>query len=222
MTKQLNVLYVEDDETIRKNTANTLGLFFNKVYQASNGTEAINIFTQKQVHILITDYVMPIMNGYDLAQNIRQNNPSLPIIFTSNHTDKDKLLKCMPLKLIAYLEKPINFDTLSNAINSSVKELVASGTLVTNIADGVKYCTLTKTLLTDEKTIPLTKNENDLIELFIKQRGKVVTKELICSFLYCDNDIIEDNAVKNAIYRLRKKLPNNTIHNIKNIGYLFR
>jgi two-component system, OmpR family, response regulator VanR len=222
LTKQLNALYVEDDETIRKNTAGTLRFFFDKVYEASNGAEAMRIFADRQIHILITDYAMPLMNGYDLALEIRKNNPKLPIIFTSSHTDKDKLLKCMTLRLIAYLEKPFSFDALSGSIELSVKELINTGAMMTNIAAGTTYDTLQKELITNNGTIALSKSEIDLIELFIKKRGQVVTKETIVSYLYGTDDIIEENAVKNAVYRLRKKLPDSTIHNIKNIGYLFR
>jgi two-component system, OmpR family, response regulator VanR len=223
LAKQLSALYVEDDETIRKSTADTMRLFFEKVYEASNGMEAMKIFADKKIHILFTDYAMPVMNGYDLALEIRKEAPQLPIVFTSSYTDKEKLLKCIPLRLIAYLEKPFSFDALSNSIATAVKGLVSSGALMVKIAEGMTYDALQKVLLVNDDTIPLSKNESDLLELFIKKRGQVITRELMISHLYGEEDeIVEENTIKNAVYRLRKKLPDNTIHNIKNIGYLFR
>lgn len=95
--KSLNILLVEDESEIQQHYKEVLGYFFHKVYTASNGIEALKIYEKENISIIFTDYEMPLMDGYELTLAIREKNKKIPITILSNHDDKEKLLKCIPL-----------------------------------------------------------------------------------------------------------------------------
>ncbi|MGC6739075.1 response regulator transcription factor, partial [Escherichia coli] len=65
-----------------------------------DGKEAIEIYNSRKIDILILDYVMPNLNGYETAKTVRENNKKIPILITSAYTDKEKLLNAIELNLI--------------------------------------------------------------------------------------------------------------------------
>ena len=66
--KQMSILLVEDDEELRENLSQTLSLFFNKVILATNGIEAIDMIKSNKIDMIITDYVMPVMDGHQFCR----------------------------------------------------------------------------------------------------------------------------------------------------------
>ena len=78
LLKNLTLLLVEDDEELKESIKETLALFFKNVFVAQNGLEALDIYSQNSIDLIITDYVMPIMNGYELCKNIREKNRKIP------------------------------------------------------------------------------------------------------------------------------------------------
>lgn len=219
-TKFLTVLYVEDDEVERENLTQTLHLIFNNVFSCKNANEALLVYKQNHIDLLIADYLMPSMTGGELIAEIRASNRELPAIVISGHTTNEQLLDCIPLKLVAYIQKPFNFNDLVNAIAKAVKDIDDFGKFNSVICDNVYYSHHQKAVLLDNKSILLTKTESDLIELMLSHKGQVVSKETICKTVFNTTDGVSDNVIKNAIYRLRKRIDKPIIKNIKNIGYI--
>jgi DNA-binding response OmpR family regulator len=219
-TKFLKVLYVEDDEIERDNLSQTLHLIFNDVYSCKNGSEALEVYKNNHIDLLIADYLMPTMSGAELIAAIREQNRELPAIIISGHTTYEHLIDCIPLKLVAYIQKPFNFDTIISAIAKAVEEIDNVGKMNAVICDGVYYQPFQKNVITDGKTVDLTKIESDLIELMLKHKTQVVSKEQICETVFDSIDGVSDNVIKNAIYRLRKRVGKPIIKNIKNVGYI--
>ncbi|WP_228255585.1 response regulator [Aliarcobacter butzleri] len=145
--KNFSILFVEDDLEIQKNMSKILSLLCNRVYVASNGLEAYEIFTNNVIHIIITDYEMPFINGYDLVLKIREISQNIPIIILSNYTDKEKLLKCIPLNLTSYLEKPIIYEKLLETLQLCKNQIENNATLYLTINDTLKYDFNTKSLI---------------------------------------------------------------------------
>lgn len=219
-TKFLTVLYVEDDDVERDNLTQTLHLIFNTVFSCKNAKEALNLYKQNHIDLLITDYLMPIMSGGELIAEIRRQNRELPAIVISGHTNNEQLLDCIPLKLVAYIQKPFTFNDIVNAISKAIKELDDFGKFNSVICKDVYYQNHKKAVLLDNKSILLTKTESDLIELMLEYKGQVVSKDTICKRVFNTTDGVSDNVIKNAIYRLRKRIDKPIIKNIKNIGYI--
>ena len=118
--KSLTILYAEDDLIIQESITRILKMFFKEVFIANNGNEALEIYQNNKPDILMLDYVMPYLDGYQTAKIIREVNKKIPIIIVSAYTDKDKLLNAIELNLIKYLEKPILHETLINVFDSVI------------------------------------------------------------------------------------------------------
>lgn len=213
-------MYVEDDSIVRDNTTDTLGYFFKNITLAQNGKEALNMLQTFEPDVLITDYVMPYMNGYTLIIEARKLYPKLIVFITSSYTDQDKLLKCIPLGISDYIVKPLDYNKLSQAVHKIGTALSHSNAdEIICLEPYVTYSKLSKTLFIEEEKFTLSKQESDLIELLLEHKGRVLSKEMLKENLYGSWDI-EDNLLKNLLYRLRKKISLDIINTIKNTGYI--
>lgn len=215
--KNFSILFVEDDLEIQKNMSKILSLLCNKVYVASNGLEAYEIFTNNVIHIIITDYEMPFINGYDLVLKIREISQNIPIIILSNYTDKEKLLKCIPLNLTSYLEKPIIYEKLLETLQLCKNQIENNATLYLRINDSLKYDFNTKSLIQDSNYIKLTTLEIQIFEYLLNKKNQLVYNDELLSVIF-ENDYYGN--IKNIIYRLRKKVSKDVIVNYKNLGYM--
>ncbi|MEV9498440.1 response regulator transcription factor [Aliarcobacter butzleri] len=215
--KNFSILFVEDDLEIQKNMSKILSLLCNRVYVASNGLEAYEIFTNNVIHIIITDYEMPFINGYDLVLKIREISQNIPIIILSNYTDKEKLLKCIPLNLTSYLEKPIIYEKLLETLQLCKNQIENNATLYLRINDSLKYDFNTKSLIQDGNYIKLTTLEIQIFEYLLNKKNQLVYNDELLSVIF-ENDYYGN--IKNIIYRLRKKVSKDVIVNYKNLGYM--
>ncbi|QKF77769.1 response regulator transcription factor [Arcobacter defluvii] len=216
--KNLSILYVEDDFEVQANISKILSLLFQKVYTASNGAEALEIFKENEIHMILTDYEMPNLNGYELIVKIRELSETIPIVILSNHTEKEKLLKCIPLKLMQYLEKPIIYEKLFQVLYECKKEVEKYTNIKHIINETTSYDPNVKLLFVNDKKIELTALEIEVFEYLFNKKNQLVMKEELIAFIWKEQNHGED-ALKNLIYRLRKKIGKELIENHKNLGY---
>lgn len=114
--KDLNILYAEDNPYIQATTARTLELLFANVHLASDGVEALELYKNKNIDVVLLDYIMPHIDGYEVARKIKQDNKNIPIIIASGYTYKEKLLNLQELEVAQFLEKPLKYDELISAL----------------------------------------------------------------------------------------------------------
>ncbi len=219
--KNLTILLIDDDEILLKDLEATLAIFFNKVLTAPNGAKALDIYRTNNVDMIITDYVMPIMDGYEFCCNMRREDTKIPIVIMSNYTDKEKLLQSIPLNLTQYLIKPIDYNTLVDTLLQLIQKIESSDISIQFINKIIKYNTITKELTEDEKPIVLSKSEIRTLDILLKLKNTLVTNDMISDAI--DNEEIKSNqAIKNIIYRLRQKVGKDNIANVPSFGYILR
>ncbi len=218
--KTLTILYAEDDAIVSKNIAEALAIFANKVISVKNGAEAIEMFQKNMCHIVFLDYVMPLIDGNNVAQMIRETDSSVPIFILSSHVNKEKLLSAIKIGITDYLEKPIGFDRLYSALMDAVQKIIDSGKLKVRLSDGIEYNYIEKSLYTPTTCERLTKNEYQLLETLIERPLSLISKEEIEQKLFKGD--VEPNTMRNLVYRLRKKIPADVIITIKDLGFMFR
>ena len=218
--KQLTILYAEDEKTTRENITKTLKLFVNDVIAVEDGAEAIAAFSKKQVHIVILDYVMPIIDGNSVARAIREKNSNIPIIMLTSYSDKEKLLSAIKTGVNDYLEKPPTLETLMNALFDAVQKIINSGMLMQSLAEGVEYDYIQKAIHTNSSCERLTKQEYQFLEILLARPMSLVAKEEIEEKIFTNN--VEANTLRNMVYRLRKKIPADVIVTIKDLGFMVR
>ncbi len=223
LLKRLTILLVEDDEELRDGLSQTLSIFFYKVIIAKNGIEAMEILVQNKIDMIITDYVMPLMDGEEFSRQIRINDHKMPISIISNYSEKEKLMKLIDLELTSYLLKPISYNDLMICLKNMIKKLKKYNFYDFEINSEINYNFSTKEIINDKKNVigKLSKSEIVILELLIKNANTIISIETIQSYLSL-NEIKSEQAIKNIIYRLRKKIGKDVIQNSNNLGYSFK
>lgn len=217
--KSATLLLVEDDDRIREKFSRLLELYVNKIYEAPNGKKALEIYRKYKPSFIITDIEMPDMDGLCFIEVVRKENELIPIIVTSGYSNKEYLLTSIKLQLVDYLIKPINHSELLVSLEKIA--IILKKNIIPNIIEinsGVVYNPSNRTVRVCDITNRLTVNESDLLELLIINRGKIVTKQMVEDKIYIFKEM-SDSALKNAIYKLRKKLVKEVIISVDRIGY---
>jgi CheY-like chemotaxis protein len=119
--KDQRVLFVEDEELAREKLAKLLTKLFKEVVLASNGLEGLEKFqkskiTNEKIDLIISDINMPIMNGLEMLEKIREIDYFVPLIFTTARSETDNLLKAIDLNVSNYIIKPIDTSLLVRKI----------------------------------------------------------------------------------------------------------
>ncbi len=214
-----SILIVDDDDELRSIFKKTLTSFVDKVYEASNGSVALDIYYKQKPTIVITDIKMPLMDGLMFITMLRQIDKKIPIVVVSAYSDSSDLIKLTSLRLIDYLVKPIDFTNLQSAIVKCATEIEEEGLIETNLTKNCSYLHSSKSLKLDEKVISLSPNEISLLELLIENNNMLVTKPQIEDIVY-KNEYVSDGALNTLVSKLRKKMGVNIINSIHSHGYI--
>jgi len=115
-SKNLTVLYVEDNKEARDSTIELLKIFFNNIVIAYDGMDGIEKFNSS-IDIIITDINMPKMNGIDMIKKIKEINNNIPVLIISAHNETEYLMDSIKSKVYDYILKPIQTNDFINIIS---------------------------------------------------------------------------------------------------------
>ena len=118
--KNLNVLFVDDSEFVRKVIKKTLVKYFKKIIIVSNAKEALEVLKNNPIDVIISDIIMPEMNGFEFAKIIKKNYPNIVFIFLSAFFDTDTLLKAIDLHIDGFLVKPFDEKLLLSKLQNAL------------------------------------------------------------------------------------------------------
>lgn len=121
--KQFSLLYVEDDEHIREQLAHFLRRRVGAFHVASNGAEGLELYRSHKPDIVVSDILMPEMDGLDMAAQIKAIDPYVPIILTTAFNETDYFLRAIQIGIDNYVLKPVDADLLGNALHKSAQVL---------------------------------------------------------------------------------------------------
>lgn len=221
LLKNLNALYVEDDAILRSQTAGVLQNFFAELYVGCHGAEGLELFKTKNIHLMICDIKMPVMDGLELASEVRKSGSRIPIFITSAYASSDDLIESIRLNLVDYLIKPFTYTRLKEALAACAKRIEDNGDLFVRLDDETSYSALTRELTAGGQKSLLSRKEGELMDLLIKHRGRLVSKEMIEAVLYGE-EVMTEAALKNLVLKLRKRIGKERISNVHGSGFILR
>ncbi|GAB6109691.1 Na-translocating system protein MpsC family protein [Fusibacter bizertensis] len=114
----LSVLYVEDEPILREEITKFLKRRIKNVTSVENGKEALEIFETIKFDFIITDLMMPVVDGIEMAKRIRETNVDIPIVITTALSDVELMQTTIEVGIDRYLLKPIDVETLNNMLGS--------------------------------------------------------------------------------------------------------
>jgi CheY-like chemotaxis protein len=124
--KQLTVLYVEDEESIRNEVAYFLTRRVGKLLTAANGREGLDLYHSRRPDLVLSDIQMPVMSGLDMAAAIKRLQRETPVILTTAFNDTNYLQNAIALGIDGYVLKPIDLEQLMRVTLRSVAILMQS------------------------------------------------------------------------------------------------
>ena len=216
--KNFTVLYVEDEDMVRKGAVEYLSRICKEVLEAKDGKEAISIWKKHKPDIIITDINMPKLNGLDMASYIRAYDRDVQIIIATAHSDTEYLLKAVELQLVKYIIKPITKDKLIDALEKSMELIKDKSKFNLLLSPSCKYNAYEKVIYEDDKEIKLTKNETLFLDLLAHHHTRVVKYEEIESAIWAYEGMSQD-AIRSLVRGIRKKVPQDCIENVSGSGY---
>ena len=217
-TNKIRILYVEDDEITRENGVEFLENYFEEIYEAKNGLEALKIFNEQKPHIIITDIQMPKIDGLEFVKKVREKDSNVQIIVLTAFSHKDYLLKAIELHLIKYLIKPIKEYEFKSALEICIKNLKDNKSNIIKLTENCLFDKYNYTLLVNNEIIKLRAKEIDLLELLLENKNRIVSYEEIENYVWKDNPMTKD-ALKTLIKYLKQKIPKDIIVNLTGVGY---
>jgi two-component system, OmpR family, response regulator len=216
-----NILVCEDDRNIRRLICEYLKKENYNVFESENGEEALNVLDTSHIDLLITDIMMPIIDGYALSKELREAGYELPIlVITAKDTIDDKK-KGFKIGIDDYMVKPVDMDELvlrvfallRRAKIASEKEMVV-GTTIFN------YDNYTVTV--NNINIELPKREFQLIFKLLSQPNRIFTRHQLMDEIWGYNAESDMRTVDVHIKRLRERFEGNKdfeIVTVKGLGY---
>ena len=117
------LLIVDDDPVVLTLTADMLTRLGYIVIPADNPESALEQIekAESSIHLLITDVIMPEMNGFELYEKVQEQYPALPVLFISGYTANNVVSGKIKGKKLLFLEKPFSLARLDNAVRKSLR-----------------------------------------------------------------------------------------------------
>lgn len=220
-----NILYVEDDDSLSFITIDQLSEAGFDVTHCEDGRKALETFEKDHFDIAILDIMLPFVDGFTIAENIREKNAEIPIIFLSAKSMEEDRLKGFKIGADDFLVKPFSMEELVYKIKVFLKRKTISFSEESEeMRLGAYTFFPTRLILAlDEKTLELTAKEAALLMLFIEHKNQTLKRADILIKIWGKDDYFLGRSLDVFIARLRKHLSKDDAIEIKTVrGVGFR
>jgi two-component system KDP operon response regulator KdpE len=205
------ILVVDDEEKLRKLLKITLeNSGFNYV-DSSNGTNAISLISSHKPDLVILDLGLPDIDGKKVLEIIRDWS-NTPVIICSARDNESEILKCLELGADDYITKPFNPNILIARIKANLRRALVAENGESTIKNGrVTINLLSHEVFVNDQKVSLTPREYEILKLFIKNKGKILTHKDILKEVWGKAHASGDYAQYIRVYvsQLRDKIETN-------------
>lgn len=220
------VLLIEDEPALGMIVRDSLEVRGFRVLYAADGTEGLSLFQQERPDIVVADVMMPNMDGFTLAEHIRQTDTDVPIMFLTARSQTTDVVRGFELGGNDYLKKPFSLDELIVRINALLRRPVGPkqppGTPNWLGIGRYQFDPPKQKLLLDGAEVLLSHREAELLRRLYEQRNQVLERNAVLLELWGDDSFFNGRSLDVFITRLRRHLRNDPqiqIVNIRGIGY---
>ena len=221
----MHILLLEDEYMLSRSIQTFLLQQGYLVDCYDNGQDVLDIISTKVYDFFILDINTPLIGGLECLEVIADKYPNHPKIIISAYHDIDYISDAYDRGCSDYLKKPFNLKELQiriehltlldkNVVSPEVKSIL-------KLSKHYSFNKETNQLYYDEEVQQFTKREYSLILLFISNLGQIITDESIQSFIW-DGEDIESSTIRSLINRVRKKLREDLLENIRGFGYIMK
>ena len=219
-----NVLIVDDEPKIVELLQVYLEMQGYKVTGANDGLEALELWKNNKFDIVLTDIMMPQVDGYNLVERIRQES-NVPVLFLTAKTELPDRIKGLQIGADDYIVKPFDPLEVVTRVSANLRrcygydaDTKAQDMTCGNLKLSTDKCSLTN----NGDYVELTALEYRMLKFFMENQGAVLTKKQIYEAAWEENQFPDDNSIMVAISKLRAKIEDEEhqyIHTIRGLGY---
>jgi DNA-binding response OmpR family regulator len=218
----MKVLIAEDDRDFGNILAQYVSMSGFTVKHARDGNEAWELFQQDKPDICVLDVMMPEMDGFSLAEKIKDKEPDVPVIFLTAKSLKEDIVRGLKIGADDYITKPFDPEILILRINNILKRAYTSSNDEFRVSETVlKFNTLE--LVCGDVKEKLTLKEAQLLKYFIINKNKILAREDILNEIWGEDDYFLGRSMDVFISRLRKYVQddkNIDIRTIRGTGFI--
>ena len=219
----VKILVVDDEERMRKLIKDFLSKSGYIVIEAANGVEAFNTFSSNNdIALIIMDVMMPKMDGYETSEEIRKISEVPILMLTAKSEDKDEL-RGFEVGVDEYITKPFNPKILVARVEAILRRTASSEDDGIIEAGGIHLDKNAHTVTVDGALIELSFKEFELLEYFLNNQGRALTRENILSRVWNYDYYGDARTIDTHVKKLRAKLGDKGkyISTIWAVGYKF-
>lgn len=221
------ILYVEDDPNLAFATKDNLEAYDYEVVHAEDGAEALDIINKEHFDICVLDVMLPKMDGFTLAENIRKSDKQVPILFLTARSLQEDKIKGLELGAEDYVTKPFSIQELMLRIevilrrNNSGKPVAAQSKI--NSIGNYSFDFQKLTLAINGNLQSLTFREAEVLKYLSERPDQVIRRDELLKAIWGDDDYFMGRSLDVFISRLRKYLSSDPVIRIDNVhGVGFR
>lgn len=216
-----SILVVEDDEVLNKMICSKLRQESYSVFAAFDGEQALDLLDQEHIDLIISDIMMPHMDGYQLAKELRDAAFTIPILMVTAKNQIEDMEKGFRAGTDDYMIKPISMRELVLRVKALLrraqianeKKLVIGNTLLDYNALTVKI---------NEETYEMPPKEFYLLFKLLSNPGKIFTRQELLDEIWGMDTEVDDRTIDSHIKKLRRKFEHCTdfeLMTIRGLGY---
>lgn len=216
------ILIVDDEERMRFLIDAYLKKEGFNVLQAENGKDALKIFKENIVELVVLDIMMPVMDGWTTCKEIRKISQVPVIMLTAKAEDEDQILG-FELGTDNYVTKPFSPKLLVAKVKALLKRAYPDESNQDNFFDGLYINEKAHETKVNDEDIYLSPKEFELLSYFVKNKGMVLSREQILDSVWGMDYYGDLRTVDTHIKRLREKLGEKAylISTVRGTGYKF-
>ncbi|MGX9134660.1 response regulator transcription factor [Rummeliibacillus sp. JY-2-4R] len=220
-----NILLIEDDEAIAKLIQKHFAQWDMQVEIPIDFKHVMDNFQKVQPQLVIIDIQLPAFDGFHWCREIRSIT-KVPILFLSSRDQPMDMVMAMQMGADDYIQKPFNMDVLIAKVQAILRRTYdySEEKVEHVIWNGATIDYLTSTILKNNKTIELTKNEQFILRILLEHKDQIVSRDDLMRKLWDDERFVNDNTLTVNVNRLRSKLEELSLLDVivtkKGLGYM--
>ena len=215
----MRILLLEDERILKESIEEFLQSKNYEVESYENSNDAFDAIFEKEYDLLLLDVNVPgEWDGFSLRKELSLEDKNIPTIFVTSMSSSDAMLQGYANGCCDYIKKPFDLIELYLRVQHALKaNCFQTEDNFLELPQNFHYDLTNYELLQDETIISLSKTENDILNLFLQNRNKLVSFEMLYEHIW-ENNVKTANA-RVQINNLRRKLPKGLIKNIYGLGY---
>ena len=218
-----SILVCEDDFAIKTMISTKLKQENYSVYTVQNGREALNLMEKQQIDLVISDIMMPEMDGYEFVQTLRETKYTLPILMITAKSQLESLEAAFKLGVDDYMVKPLRLEELVLRVKALLRRShLEAEKVLTFTQTRLDYNALTMTDLTTGEQVQIPPKEFFLLYKLLSHPEKIFTRLDLLDDIWGMEEDYDERLVDACIKRLRQKLKGNEdfdIVTVRGLGY---